>query len=481
MDEVGADLNMMNDGHIGGMRFITRKGNNATLNCTKKSKKYTVLGLTNLLGQPIMCVVIFEEKERNPLLESGIDTTHPLSSEFDGEITEDNTEFFKDNYGAGKLFPGGPVCEFEGVEIPTMVRYSEKGSISGDILKDILLTLDTLDAFKTYRENGAVPFLLVDGHQSRFSLPFLEYISDPDHAWKVSIGVPYGTSMWQVGDSYQQNGRFKISLTKQKKELIESRIDNFTSDIELLPTDIIPMINKAWEVSFADEVGNVEAIYSRGWFPLTRKLLLHPSLRLTMTEEDKQFEEELELLPAHIENLLNDQASNKSNNDLLSFNSGYAATFIDRLVGQQDIERARARNHIKKQAGANTKTLMKQIKRLTSAGELVRVANTHEIGKTILEEVMSRRQDMQAREEEKKQKKLHTHLKNVGELVRLREKKPNDKDWNSSQLKIAIKAVKTNEDGKIPTLKQELVDMWNILKHREVGIFNGLDDEQVED
>ena len=94
---------------------------------------------------------------------------------------------------------------------------------------------------------------------------------------------------------------------------------------------------------------------------------------------------------------------------------------------------------------------------------------------------MSRRQDMQAREEEKKQKKLHTHPKNVGELVRLREKKLNDKDQNSSQLKIAIKAVKTNEDGKIPTLKQELVDMWNILKHREVGIFNGLDDEQVED
>ena len=45
-----------------------------------------------------------------------------------------------------------------------MIRYSEKGSITGEILKDILQTIDELRLFKVYRYNGAVLFLLVDGH-----------------------------------------------------------------------------------------------------------------------------------------------------------------------------------------------------------------------------------------------------------------------------------------------------------------------------
>ena len=82
-----------------------------------------------------------------------------------------------------------------------MIRYSEKGSITPEILKDILKTIDDLEVFQTYRDNGAVPFLLVDGHQSRFHSTFLEYITDDAYPWKVSIVVPYGTSLWQVGDS----------------------------------------------------------------------------------------------------------------------------------------------------------------------------------------------------------------------------------------------------------------------------------------
>jgi hypothetical protein len=45
------------------------------------------------------------------------------------------------------------------------------------------------------------PFVLLDGHQSRFDEVFLRYINDPAHKWVVAIGVPYGTHIWQVGDS----------------------------------------------------------------------------------------------------------------------------------------------------------------------------------------------------------------------------------------------------------------------------------------
>ena len=63
MDEVRGDLNMMNDRHFRGKKFLTRKGDAAKINATRKSKRFTVLGITNLLGDPIMCVVIMEGKE----------------------------------------------------------------------------------------------------------------------------------------------------------------------------------------------------------------------------------------------------------------------------------------------------------------------------------------------------------------------------------------------------------------------------------
>ena len=379
MDEVGADLNMLNDGSIGGSKFLTRKGVLAKMNATKKSKRFTMLGLTNLCGDAIMCVIIFEGKECNVVQESGIDPLHPLTSEYELEDDQkdSNFSFFEDNYGPGKLFPGGPVCTFEGKDIPTMIRYSENGSISPEILRDILKTLDELKNFKDYRDNGAVPFLLVDGHQTRFHTTFLDYITNNAHPWKVSIGVPYGTSLWQVGDSYQQNGHYKIFIMKLKRIIMNFRADLFCSEMELLPTDIILMINYAWAESFADKKGNVQAILELGFFPLKKKLLLLNDLKRTMTADDKQMEEELKLLGDKYARMPGSEAnasqeiSHQNTNDQLNFSEGYAASVLDKLVGHVDLENTRARNNTKSEFGKNSKSLIKHMKKLTSAGQLV--------------------------------------------------------------------------------------------------------------
>ena len=103
------------------------------------------------------------------------------------------------NFGEGKVFPGGLTCLFNGKSVPCFVRWSEKGGINSAILTDILREMDARGIFK--REDGRVPFLLLDGHGSRIELEFLQYVSDPEHKWVICIGVPYGTSLWQVGDS----------------------------------------------------------------------------------------------------------------------------------------------------------------------------------------------------------------------------------------------------------------------------------------
>ena len=52
-----------------------------------------------------------------------------------------------------------------------------------------------------------------------FALDFMQYIIDPMYKWAVCMDVPYGTALWQVGDSSGQNGVYKMALAKGKEEL----------------------------------------------------------------------------------------------------------------------------------------------------------------------------------------------------------------------------------------------------------------------
>ena len=48
-------------------------------------------------------------------------------------IDEDGEVSIANHFGEGKAFPGGPVCEFKGKKIPTLVQWSEHGGITGSV------------------------------------------------------------------------------------------------------------------------------------------------------------------------------------------------------------------------------------------------------------------------------------------------------------------------------------------------------------
>ena len=54
---------MTGDGHICGEKVICDKGCIAKIKATKKAKHFTFIGITNLLGEPICCILIIEGKE----------------------------------------------------------------------------------------------------------------------------------------------------------------------------------------------------------------------------------------------------------------------------------------------------------------------------------------------------------------------------------------------------------------------------------
>ena len=52
---------------------------------------------------------------------------------------------------------------------------------------------------------------------------------------------------------------------------------------DFLPTDIVPMVNYAWDWSFVRVGKNLNAIRDRGWGPLNYALLNEDQIQETMT------------------------------------------------------------------------------------------------------------------------------------------------------------------------------------------------------
>lgn len=209
MEEVGGNISQEGDGNKGGEMYICAKGMVSQQKTNSRDKHYTLLGLTTLSGDAVMYVIIFSRKKENRLWETGID----VFAKTEGDVSDAN--YFKNNSGANKRFPGGPSCIFQGKTVSCLTRWSEKGSITSAILVDILATLDHIGVFDS--SNGKLLFLLLDGHGSRLRLKFLQYINNVSHQWVVCFGVPYVTALWHVGDSSQQNGVYNMASGEFKK------------------------------------------------------------------------------------------------------------------------------------------------------------------------------------------------------------------------------------------------------------------------
>ena len=62
--------------------------------------------------------------------------------------------------------------------------------------------------------------MILDGNQSLLDTKFINYINDNGHPWKICLGVPYATVLWQVGDASEQNGKFKTKWYNAKLKLM---------------------------------------------------------------------------------------------------------------------------------------------------------------------------------------------------------------------------------------------------------------------
>ena len=484
VDEVGSDLSQKGDGHIGGAKYACEKGTHAQNKVQHTDKHFTLLGFTALTGEPVLCLVILAGVQEVLSVESGID---PFVTQTYGDASDD--DYFDRNYGTGKLFPGGPTCKFQGKEIPCMVRWTPKGSITSAILAEALAHIDSYGVFD--RSNGKSPFLLLDGHQSRFELPFLEYITDNKHEWQVCIGVPYGTSLWQVADSKEQNGSYKIALSKAKKEFLERKLRMFIDPPALTPTDVIPLVNEAWSASFSRIDKNKKAIAERGWGPCNRNLLLYKEIANTMTRDDADLLKSMKdtflspsdtFAPTPIDSLAINKSSSGDTtiiSDLtengpkmmtdkimsLNYSSGNSAMVLETLVAAQDLHEARERNKKNKERGGHVAITHQRAKAVTAMFHFNEFGC--KIGKTALQKKreLFHIQQQKVLAARKKEEQVYVEKKRkYDEVMNLN---IDDNKLTGVQLLVLLNMKKRKTDQPISSLKkQDMLLLWKEWKAR---------------
>jgi hypothetical protein len=270
-DESGFNTSQKKDGHVGGQKFVVERGTAPQIMSSTTDHKFTLLPFTSASGDAVCCAIIFQGKGNVPSTwRTGVDHSVTPILTADGEFD------LVLNFGEGKYYPGGPTCKYNGKVVDCLVFTSESGGITGDILVKILTYFDSIDLFPRV-PGGPIPLLIVDGHQSRLAPMFVEYINDQNHTWKVCLGVPYATTLWQVGDASEQNGMVKLEWYREKKELLSWKYLNGLPRA-IRPDDVMPLMNKIFYKSYNNVANNKKAVAVRGWYPPNMALLEHPSL-----------------------------------------------------------------------------------------------------------------------------------------------------------------------------------------------------------
>ena len=445
VDEVGCNTSQEGDGHVGGQKKIVPRGTVPKESATTNDNHFTLLGFTAATGEPVMCAIIMAGKSINSDAVTGVNVFAQKVGD------EADPDFVKNNTGPGKLYPLGPTCEFKGKQVPCVVAHTESGSITSELLASFLKHMDDIQVFPRDDPN-VKPFLLLDGHGSRLELPFLTYVNTEAHPWVVCIGVPYGTLYWQVGDSPEQNGSYKMAITKAKTELVLKKQRCCWANPRVETYEIIVIVNAAWAKSFARVDRNKKAIAARGWNPLTRNLLDHPEIAET---------QEI----AHQENQENSQETVAST---LNFGTGVANKVMVDILQNIDRENVRSQIRQNQEQGRQAIETLTQCKKL-SAGAVFKSGRAM-LGPDVLRVAVQRRIKKDEVEKQKvvrrnteRSKKRSAYLKARADTTNLEQA-----SWTVSQLKALISFKKRKTDTwQQPKNKVQLIEKWNELKNRE--------------
>ena len=238
--------------------------------------------------------------------------------------------------------------------------------------------------------------------------------------------------------------------------------------------DIMVIINKAREESFARTEKNRNAISERGWYPYNRNLLNYKEVRATMTKDEKLNEIEYDVIiknPSLVSDLSDDTPTMEdkynpfttTNASSLCFSDGKAASVLDKIVQHSDIMSSRERIKKEHETGKSFVEKMRSSKKI-SAGNIFKCGRSR-IGKDVFSLYLER---MEATKEAKKQaiekeKEQWKKYKQIADEIMDKKKSPSE--WTTTDLMNILRPLKAKGE-KIPTSKKERYETYLQQKER---------------
>ena len=128
---------------------------------------------------------------------------------------------------------------------------------------------------------------------------------------------------------------FQNVLQWDGKKITSKRIKMVFFKLDLLHTDVIPIVNYAWTCSFAKERTNLKAISDRGWGPVNWILLSHPEIQSTNLKNESSIE-------ATRNNGLHDNSPITVTD--VNINGGFAGTVIASILRQAQCDQQTIEN-----------------------------------------------------------------------------------------------------------------------------------------
>ena len=232
----------------------------------------------------------------------------------------------------------------------------------------------------------------------------MNYIFDDAHKWFVCIGVPYATHYWQVADSSKLNGTYKIYLTKGKELYFLAKPPGHKG---WSMTDIIPLVNYAYPLSFGMIQRGRKAIQDRGWGPLNYVLLQNADILSTKGCTATESSE-----PSGVDGAQDTNSSNPSTATkkvtTLNHKKDLAAEYMDGLIRetmkedgrQEKIREKRRQEHTL----VDTAKKLKEMTKVTSGG--LASNGMYHIQQSVHGEVTTRKSLTMAKDADKEQKRV---------------------------------------------------------------------------
>ena len=266
LDETGSNTHGKDDARKGGEKKVVPKGEVPRELVGVHDSHFSVLPITNYLGELVFVTVIFAAEKLNNAWTFGVDVFAELEG---NEDDFDSTGDACCNFGTGKRFPGLSLPDAEGNDVPTLFAATPNASMTTAILKKTFAAMDELNITSCgVNEDGTLyfPLVVIDGHASRMGEAFLEYVNDESHRWLAMLGAPYGTDIWQFHDDKRQNGCFKTELSDAKSRFtLKKRVHGLKA--EILPVEIVIPLREAIMNSFMRTDFGKSALAVRGCYP----------------------------------------------------------------------------------------------------------------------------------------------------------------------------------------------------------------------